>query len=239
MVFGFREGGCCDGEAFWQCTGSVVQTMDLNARLFCSERVRECQDGRCATGQKKTPAWLWEEHLKAPLAALAKALECLENPYWGWHLVSQLVAASRRNGFQHRWCKDFAKDVGRGPVGKASLDPWTLCVLRTSSRVWNVLGKFGPHGEVFFFLIQKGPFALKPCVPAETLKACALSGLHLMAAGGESGSSSSSGVSSPELVRGTLCGKKTLLAPEMRAQWVMRCFEHNHECLAVEVIRQA
>ena len=41
MVFGFHEGGCCDGEVFWQCTGCVVKTMDLHARLFCSQRVRE------------------------------------------------------------------------------------------------------------------------------------------------------------------------------------------------------
>ena len=64
----------------------------------------------------KTRLELRQEHLKDPLAALAKALECLENPCWGWHLVSQLVVASlcRRNGFQHRWSKDLAKDVGSG-----------------------------------------------------------------------------------------------------------------------------
>ena len=70
-------------------------------------------------GRTKTRLDLWEEHLKDPMVALAKALECLDNPYQGWHLVLQCVVASlcRRNGLQHRWCKDFAKEVGWGPVG--------------------------------------------------------------------------------------------------------------------------
>ena len=61
---------------------------------------------------------LREEHLEDPIVALEKALECLENPYQGWHLVSQCVVASlcRRNGLQHCWCKDFARDVGRGSL---------------------------------------------------------------------------------------------------------------------------
>ena len=74
------------------------------------------------------------------------------------------------------------------------LDPWDVERLRTSS--WNVPRKYLPHGELFFF-IKTEPFALteavqfKPFVPAETLKACALVGLHPMAAAGESGSSGS------------------------------------------------
>ena len=68
------------------------------------------------------------------------------------------------------------------------LDPWDVVRLRTSSSFRKVSEKYGPHGEPFFFLIKKEPFALtkavqfKPFVPAETLKASALIGLHLMAA---------------------------------------------------------
>ena len=71
-------------------------------------------------GRTKTRLELWEEHLMDPLAALAKALGCLENPYYGWHLVSQFVVANlcHRNGFQHRWCENFAKDVGRASLGR-------------------------------------------------------------------------------------------------------------------------
>ena len=70
-----------------------------------------------------------------------------------------------------------------------------VCAQRLASE--NVLRKNGPHGELFFFLVKKEPFALtkavdfKPFVPAETLRACALIGLHLMAADGASGSSGS------------------------------------------------
>ena len=44
-----------------------------------------------------------------------------------------------------------------------------------------------PHGELFFFLLEKDQVALGelielgPCVSAETVKACALIGLHMMA----------------------------------------------------------
>ena len=69
------------------------------------------------------------------------------------------------------------------------LDPWDVVRLRTASSYWNVLG--------FFFLIKKEPVALtkvvpfKPFVSAETPKACALIGLHLLAAEEEAGSGGS------------------------------------------------
>ena len=68
--------------------------------------------------------------------------------------------------------------------------------LRTASTCWNVSGKDGPRGELFFFLIKKEPAASNdvpsnPLVSAETLKACALNGLHLLAAEGEAGSGGS------------------------------------------------
>ena len=61
-------------------------------------------------------------------AALAKALECLENPFLGWHLVSRFVVANccRRNGLQHRWREAFAKKMWKGLVGKASDVIWTM-----------------------------------------------------------------------------------------------------------------
>ena len=67
---------------------------------------------------------------------------------------------------------------------------WDVVGLRTKASVWNVPGKFGPHGE-------KEPFALaeavefRPSVLAETLKSRALIGLHLMAAESASVSSGS------------------------------------------------
>ena len=58
------------------------------------------------------------------------------------------------NGFQHRWCKDFAKDVGK-ECG-LFLNPWDVVRLRTSSTFWNVPGKYGPHRKLLFFFIKKG-----------------------------------------------------------------------------------
>ena len=37
------------------------------------------------------------------------------------------------------------------------LDPMDSVCLRTASVGWNVPGKYGPHGELFFFLTQKEP----------------------------------------------------------------------------------
>ena len=35
------------------------------------------------------------------------------------------------------------------------LDTWDSVCLRTASVEWNVPGMYGPHGELFFFLIQE------------------------------------------------------------------------------------
>ena len=34
-------------------------------------------------------------------------------------------------------------------------DPWDSVCFRTASTEWNVPGQYGPHGELFFFMIQK------------------------------------------------------------------------------------
>ena len=67
-----------------------------------------------------------------------------------------------------------------------SLDRWDSVRLRTASTHWNAPGRYGPHGGLFFFL-KKEPMVLSesvefgPCISAETVKACALIGLHMMA----------------------------------------------------------
>ena len=157
---------------------------------------------------------MWEEHLKDPIialdqapdsiAALEKALHCLENPYSGWPLVCRLLVASR--GLQClqfcRW-QDFAKNRERALLGRRLDFLGPTGRLRTASTFFRkVPEKYRPQGELFFFLISKEPVAFsnevpfKPVVLAETLKACALIGLHLLAAEGEAGSS---GSESPEL----------------------------------------
>ena len=78
----------------------------------------------------------------------------------------------------------------RGPLWEGFwpyLDPRDCVRLRTASTHWSVPERYGTQGELLFFLIEKEPFVLtmevefRPCVAAETLKACALVGLHMMA----------------------------------------------------------
>ena len=60
------------------------------------------------------------------------------------------------------------------------LGAWDSVCLRGSSTQWNVLERYGPYGELFFFLLEKEPRVLKelvlfvPSIPVEAVKACAL-----------------------------------------------------------------
>ena len=79
------------------------------------------------------------------------------------------------------------------------LDPMDCVCLRTASMEWNEPGKYGPHGELFFFLIQKEPATLPvgetfsplfnagirtSLVSADVPKMCALIALHGIAEDG-------------------------------------------------------
>ena len=44
--------------------------------------------------------------------------------------------------------------------------------MRTTASVWNVPVKYGPHGELFFFLIKKEPFALTKAVDIRPFVPC-------------------------------------------------------------------
>ena len=83
------------------------------------------------------------------------------------------------------------------------MDSVCVCVcLRTASMKWNVPGKCGPHGELFFFLIQKEPTARPdsetfspffnadirtPLFSVDVLKKCVLLALHIIAEEGRDG----------------------------------------------------
>ena len=41
------------------------------------------------------------------------------------------------------------------------LDAWDSVRLRTASTRWNVPGRYGPYGELFFFLLEKEPMVLR------------------------------------------------------------------------------
>ena len=62
------------------------------------------------------------------------------------------------------------------------LDAWDSVRLRTTSTQWNLPGRYGPDGELFFFFLKKEPTVLRelvrfgPSIPVEAVKACALIG---------------------------------------------------------------
>ena len=41
------------------------------------------------------------------------------------------------------------------------LDAWDSVRLRTISTQWNVPGRYGPYGELFFLLLEKEPMVLR------------------------------------------------------------------------------
>ena len=53
-----------------------------------------------------------------------------------------------------QWLALFLKVCGKSRSGRAFGPTWIrwIVCLRTASMVWNVPGKYGPHGEHFFFL---------------------------------------------------------------------------------------
>ena len=52
-------------------------------------------------------------------------------------------------------CKVCGRSRSGRELGLGS--PWDGVCLRIASVEWNVPEKYGPHGELFFFLIQKEP----------------------------------------------------------------------------------
>ena len=52
----------------------------------------------------------------------------------------------------------FLRSLWEKPIWEGvwpHLDPMDSVCWRTASVEWNVCGKYGPHGQLFFFLIQK------------------------------------------------------------------------------------
>ena len=101
----------------------------------------------------------------------------------------------------------FLRSLWEKPIWEGvwpNLDPLDSVCLRTASVEWNVPGKYGPHGELFFFLIKKEPATMPgsetfspffnadirtPFFSADVFKKCALIALHVIAEEGEGGES--------------------------------------------------
>ena len=52
------------------------------------------------------------------------------------------------------------------------LDPMDCVCLRTASMEWNMPEKYGPHGELFFFLMQKSPLVCETFSPLFNADIC-------------------------------------------------------------------
>ena len=121
--------------------------------------------------------------------------------------------------------------------------------LRTASTHWNVPGKCGPHGELFFFVLNKEPMVLSeliefvPVSSTETVKACALIGLHIMT---EENALRSDRDSSPDLGEIGKCGcpKSPVLTDDGLEEErgadtsSVECYELDVDDLAIEVVGQ-
>ena len=194
--------------------------------------------------RKQTRLEPWEEHLKDPIKALDKALKYLENQYQSWLFARNFSCV---NGLWPRGLRHGAKDLGKavlgrnlallGPVGQRAL-AHSVHLLERSREVW-------PHGELFLPykkepVVASNEVLPNPFVSAETLKACALIGLHLLAAGREAGSSA---------CQSSDVGDMWRHGCPMSPEWASSCsasdtscggeeYEHNNECRAIEVMGQ-
>ena len=104
-------------------------------------------------GRNKTRLALWEEHLKDPSRGAGQnpevcgkfVLEDLGPNAWWKECLAMECSPMAGDGFlQSLWEKPIWEGVW------PYLDPMDSVCLRTASTEWNVPGKYGPHGELFF-----------------------------------------------------------------------------------------
>ena len=123
----------------------------------------------------KTRLDLWEEHLQDPIVALAQALA----------MASRIVGAKI---LQKMWERPCWEGVW------LSLDPWDV-VRSHHSAIGMSWGNVGHTASISSSSSGRSRRLsrrrFKPFVSTETLKACALTGLHITAAEDEAGSSGS------------------------------------------------
>ena len=110
---------------------------------------------------------VWElSEPKDPLAALAKALECWDNP--GSALGLTVC-------FQHHGAK-ILQNMWEGLLERRLGWMWCACARHPASATSR--GSAGPHGKAFFLPHQEGAIyshrGIAAKALAETLKACAL-----------------------------------------------------------------
>ena len=107
-----------------------------------------------------------------------------------WILDPRPVVELVFNGLWPRGLRHGTRDVDQAFVGRCFGPVWilgTVCFCAQPPTHWNVPKKYGPHGELFFFLLKKEPTVFSelvefgPYFSAETVKAYALMCLHMVA----------------------------------------------------------
>ena len=128
--------------------------------------------------------------------------------------------------------------------GKVFGPIWDSVCLRTAFTRWNVPEKYGLHGELFFFLTKKKePMVLselidfRPCISADTVKACASIGLHMTA--DENAFGWTVTLLLIQATRGSMVAQKVVCAATaLNGQEVRVLLLHNVGNLALEVVGQ-
>ena len=110
--------------------------------------------------RNKTRLVLWEEHLKdIQLLRWTKPCSALK--------VSVKVG-SRPCGSMVAMTGDWVVSDLVLPLWEEVLwpflDAWDSVHLRTTSTQWNVPGRYGPNGELFFFLLKKEAMVLRELI---------------------------------------------------------------------------
>ena len=88
--------------------------------------------------------------------------------------VQKEAEKEKQEGIQGQWQHDsLAKDH----LEQVKCCKNTGVCLRTASVEWNVPGKYGPHGELFYFLIKK-ELATMPLAPSSRLTSAKREGVE-------------------------------------------------------------
>ena len=138
------------------------------------------EDNISGKEKEKTRLELWEEHLKDPIISLDQALKCPENISIRVVLWLEVLAKSHANchGFAVGWARHFAKHMGKTVLRRrlASLGPVPTIGTLQGSMMASSFSSFSRRSRSWLRTTCRP----NPFVSAETLKACALIGLHFL-----------------------------------------------------------
>ena len=115
------------------------QVREKRAKALWAMKAAKDRDAKDNTlGRNQTRQELWREHLKDRIEALDKALKYFGDSVLKLMVGSRLFVKLAVSGLWPSGLRLLAKDVGKTILGRRPTH-------------WNVPGKCGPHGELFFF----------------------------------------------------------------------------------------